>query len=331
MIELLVVVAIIAILLSILLPALGRAREQTKSLKCLANLKTLGQGVVIYSAEEQGRLPGPLHPAVYRNQGTRALTEGWAGIPPVSEQTAREQQQRYLTYKLRRVFSDSSEFGDSVADEVSKCPVAMGINPDENFARYTRNTPWSSYPTDYVLNNVGMNDPSHAGGVIDNTRVTDPTYYFGLSTYTAGDEDLEAKFPPKRIEQIKQQSREWMVADAWYRMRPNSGFLTLQQEGPYQYSWSGYAMPNFAPHFAGRTYSFSSKDDRESQSAQIRAGKKDGKTNTVYFDGHAVPVKSKTGYIAGFEMLYGFEGTVNPNPEFMTPVEEEQAPKLYWE
>src|SRR5262245_30386676 len=51
LIELLVVVAIIALLISILLPSLNEAREQAKTIKCLANLKQIGAAGIAYSLE----------------------------------------------------------------------------------------------------------------------------------------------------------------------------------------------------------------------------------------------------------------------------------------
>lgn len=62
LIELLVVVAIIALLISILLPALSSARQQARGAKCLAQLRTFGQGFTTYvntyaDAMPAGRLP----------------------------------------------------------------------------------------------------------------------------------------------------------------------------------------------------------------------------------------------------------------------------------
>ena len=57
LIELLVVVAIIALLISILLPSLSRARELSKRLVCGANLKGIGTACKIYSADNYDNWP----------------------------------------------------------------------------------------------------------------------------------------------------------------------------------------------------------------------------------------------------------------------------------
>lgn len=54
LVELLVVIGIIALLISILLPSLGRAREAAKTTQCLSNLRQIGNGLAMYAAEFQG-------------------------------------------------------------------------------------------------------------------------------------------------------------------------------------------------------------------------------------------------------------------------------------
>lgn len=63
LIELLVVIGVIAILMSLLLPALSRAREQAKKTVCLGNLRGLMQAATVYMAEQNQKF-------MYQNAGS---------------------------------------------------------------------------------------------------------------------------------------------------------------------------------------------------------------------------------------------------------------------
>lgn len=56
LIELLVVIAIISLLAAILFPVFARARENARRSSCLANIKQLALGVMMYSEDYDGRL-----------------------------------------------------------------------------------------------------------------------------------------------------------------------------------------------------------------------------------------------------------------------------------
>lgn len=56
LIELLVVISIIALLISLLLPAVGQARRAARVSRCVANMKQHGQGVANYASQNKDRL-----------------------------------------------------------------------------------------------------------------------------------------------------------------------------------------------------------------------------------------------------------------------------------
>src|SRR5438552_14972499 len=70
LIELLVVIGIIGALMSMLLPALGRAREQAKTIQCAAQLRQIGIALNSYAVNNRGVLPAWPGWHVYGGNGT---------------------------------------------------------------------------------------------------------------------------------------------------------------------------------------------------------------------------------------------------------------------
>ncbi|MBU0717683.1 MAG: prepilin-type N-terminal cleavage/methylation domain-containing protein [Planctomycetes bacterium] len=56
LVELLVVVSIIALLISILLPSLRKAREQAKAVKCLGHMRGMGQVAIVFANDHDSRV-----------------------------------------------------------------------------------------------------------------------------------------------------------------------------------------------------------------------------------------------------------------------------------
>jgi prepilin-type N-terminal cleavage/methylation domain-containing protein len=84
LIELLVVVAIIAVLISILLPSLQKAREQARTTVCLANERQMGTAYFLYANNYNGMLPSHIDnywsDLIYRSSIWDNTTKKWLGL-----------------------------------------------------------------------------------------------------------------------------------------------------------------------------------------------------------------------------------------------------------
>ncbi len=298
LVELLVVVSIIALLLSILVPAMGRAREQARAVVCLAHMHSQGLAILTYTSEYLGTLPGPIHPAIKRK---------------VFSITNTLDKQKSLTWLLRPYLSKSlgvSNKEDARADAISSCPSAERIVGEKDFFDFQPVGSWEERPYSLVANTWGITDsgPTVSKAIASDT---DPPHYFGAWFYTSSSpEQPGVAWWPKKIDRIRRVGDEWAVADAWYRRVSSAGGRPTP--GQAQKQWVGTFVPeidNYLAIIPDRPYH---KIKSSQVSSHARSGKDvlpqinfKGSTNMTYFDGHAAP-------FFGQWRVTGDGGTVNP-------------------
>ena len=116
LIELLVVIGIIGILAGLLLPSLGRAKEQARLTTCINNLRQYGVALKLYLDDQNFRYPSlRLKDIDLREKETRPTLGGYDPIPIFAPY--------YLSARRRPLYEYMKP------SEVYRCPVDRGQSP----------------------------------------------------------------------------------------------------------------------------------------------------------------------------------------------------------
>lgn len=179
LVELLVVIGIIAVLIGILLPTLGRARENARNVRCRSNLNQIGLALRMYANDHRDRYPDPV--AVGEPATARSAAAFRRGVlePDTNNTAIRETLglPNLLAGTLRSVNGERTGPAYIQARDVWLCPSWDG----RNATRVTRN----SYEW-----NVTRTIAALGSGARGRTPVQPPTLSNGNPNPLAGRPDL---------------------------------------------------------------------------------------------------------------------------------------------
>lgn len=150
LVELLVVIGIIAVLISILLPTLSRARESANRVACASNLRQLANAIVMYTGENKGWFPNI---AVWGGPGATALGYGTNATPAPTGYPA-----DWIGWPDDWIVWRNKTVGDPLRGAIVKYlgnPTSgriMTCPSDQSIWRKVPNPDGTVYPYSYVMN-----------------------------------------------------------------------------------------------------------------------------------------------------------------------------------
>ncbi|MEM9082790.1 MAG: type II secretion system protein [Planctomycetota bacterium] len=173
LIELLVVVAIIALLIGLLVPALGRARDVAQTVACSSNQRQLAIAMISYTAEWDDYIPGP------NTSGANAVAKGT--VTPNESSAWRNPTRPISKYDWMSPILGNFFGGENDVDRRLRTIFNDQFRCPSNDAEYNE---LDFYPGDDRTTPITQNSYSapYTMHKLDNTSLTVPSQYRDLAT-----------------------------------------------------------------------------------------------------------------------------------------------------
>lgn len=142
LVELLVVIGIIALLISILLPSLSRARETANRVKCASNLRQLGQAMLLYAQNNREAFPRTVYNSTAAptwgtptGQTSSTAADPFRGVAGSNQPSANDVSA--ALYLVLRTQDITSEVFTCPSSNAERWDFGGGTNTAQNYTNWT--------------------------------------------------------------------------------------------------------------------------------------------------------------------------------------------------
>lgn len=193
LVELLIVIAIIAVLISILLPSLQKARSVATRVSCGSQMRQIAMAAINYAQENKGKLP--VHPGSWSNARVAWVNVNLATTPPTvptSSVFGQLVNQKFLTTTKILVCPNLSQ--RLVLNNQERASYFFNIHPGVSGPRFTtlaqrRAAPMRCLVTDFIYDRPAIQHADFKKGI-----------YQGNMAYADGSvKTADSKVPFQRL------------------------------------------------------------------------------------------------------------------------------------